>query len=139
MKWFRSNIKSGARLALLALFLQFALSFGHFHALAAPSANTPESASALPRATVVDAGGLAVDGQATQKQAPAGKHDSDQRGPDGCAICAVMAMAGTVLFSAPPILLLPEAIELLYRSTDAEFVHLGSAGNAFQPRAPPAS
>ena len=136
MKWFRSNIKSGAQLALLALFLQFALSFGHFHALAAPSANAPQSASALPRATVVGAGDLAA--LATQKQAP-GKHDSDQRGPDGCAICAVMAMAGTVLFSAPPILLLPEAIELLYRTTDAEFVHLRSAGNAFQPRAPPAS
>jgi hypothetical protein len=136
MKWFRSNIKSGARLALLALALQFALSFGHFHALAAPSVGT--SQSALSGATLVDAGDFAVDSQAAQKQAP-GKHDSDQRGPDGCAICAVMAMAGTVLFSAPPILLLPEAVELLYRTTDAEFVHLSSAGNAFQPRAPPAS
>ncbi len=136
MKWFRSNIKGGARLALLSLFLQFALSFGHFHALAAPSANAPQSA--LPRASVVDAGELAVDSQATQKQVP-GKHDSDQRGPDGCAICAVMAMAGTVLFSSPPLLLLPEAIELLLRTTDAEFIHLKSAGNAFQPRAPPAS
>ncbi len=39
MKWFRSNIKHGSRLALLALALQFALSFGHFHsaALAAPA------------------------------------------------------------------------------------------------------
>ena len=50
-----------------------------------------------------------------------------------------MAMAGTVLFSSPPILLLPEAVEFLYRTTDAEFMHLKSAGNAFQPRAPPAS
>jgi hypothetical protein len=50
-----------------------------------------------------------------------------------------MAMASTVLFTAPPLLLLPEAIELLYRTTDAEFVHLKSAGAAFQPRAPPAS
>jgi len=133
MKWFRSNIKSGARLALLALFLQFALSFGHFHALAAPSVGTTQSA--LPHASLVDA----VDIQATQKQSPPGKHDGDQRGPDGCAICAVMAMAGTVLFSSPPILLLPEAVEFLYRTTDAEFIHLKSAGNAFQPRAPPAS
>jgi Protein of unknown function (DUF2946) len=136
MKWFRSNIKGGARLALLSLFLQFALSFGHFHALAAPSADAAQSA--LPRASVVDAGDLAVDSQAAQKQAPV-KHDSDHRGPDGCAICAVMAMAGTVLFTAPPLLLLPEAIEFLYRTTDAEFIHLKSAGNAFQPRAPPAS
>ena len=48
-------------------------------------------------------------------------------------------MASTLLSASPPILLLPEAIELLYRSTDAEFVHLKSAGSAFQPRAPPAS
>jgi hypothetical protein len=50
-----------------------------------------------------------------------------------------MAMASTVLFASPPILLLPEAIELLYRTTDAEFLHLKSAGTGFQPRAPPAS
>jgi hypothetical protein len=133
MKWFRSNIKGGARLALLSLFLQIALSFGHFHALAAP-ANAPQSASAMRRAAVVDAGDPAANSQAVPKQTP-----GDQRGPDGCAICAVMAMAGTVLFSSPPILQLPEAIELLYRTTDAEFIHLKSAGNAFQPRAPPAS
>ncbi|HEY7843621.1 MAG TPA: DUF2946 domain-containing protein [Bradyrhizobium sp.] len=136
MKWFRSNIKGGARLALLSVFLQFALSFGHFHALAAPSASPAQSA--LSRATPIDASNLAVDSQATQKQAP-GKHDNNQRGPDGCVICAVMAMAGTVLFSSPPILLLPEAVKFLYRTTDAEFIHLKSAGNAFQPRAPPAS
>jgi hypothetical protein len=140
MKWFRSNIRDGARLALLSLFLQFALSFGHFHALAAPSAPiTPHATqSALPRTAAVDSGDLAVEGQSRPKQAPA-KHDSDQHGPDGCAVCAVMAMAGTVLFASPPILLLPEAVEFLYRSTDAEFIHLKSAGVAFQPRAPPAS
>jgi len=133
MKWFRSNIKGGARLALLSLFLQLALSFGHFHALA-----TPAAATSTIQSTAIDAGDLSVESLAAQKQAPA-KQDNDQRGPDGCAICAVMAMASTVLFSAPPILLLPEAVELLYRSTDAEFIHLQSAGTAFQPRAPPAS
>ena len=134
MKWFRSKIKGGARLALFALFVQFALSFGHFHALAAPSAD-----ATLPHAAAVDAGRLPVDGQANKPQQAPGRHDGDRQAPDACAICAVMAMAGTVLFSAPPILLLPEAVELLYRTTDAEFVHLKSAGAAFQPRAPPAS
>jgi Protein of unknown function (DUF2946) len=140
MKWFRSNIKGGARLALLALFLQFALSFGHFHALAAPSVQITQhgTQAALPRVTAVDGGDLAVQSQAKPKQIP-GKQDSDQHGPDGCAICAVMAMASTVLFASPPILLLPEAVEFLYRTTDAEFIHLKSARTAFQPRAPPAS
>jgi hypothetical protein len=135
MKWFRSNIRSGARLALFALFVQFALSFGHFHALAAPAAP-----SALPSIaqTQVDAGDLAVESLIKPQQSPV-KQDGDQQLPDACAVCAVMAMASTVLSASPPILLLPEAIELLYRSTDAEFVHLKSAGSSFQPRAPPAS
>jgi hypothetical protein len=137
MKWFRSNIKSGARLALFALFVQLALSFGHFHVSAAPSsARMAQPAQA--DIALVEAGQPDVGGQATPQQAPA-KHDGDQRLPDACAICAVMAMASTVTFASPPILLLPEAIELLYRSTGAEFIHLKSAGTAFQPRAPPAS
>jgi Protein of unknown function (DUF2946) len=138
MKWFRSNIKCGARLALFALFVQFALSYGHFHALAATSASSPQSV--LTHSNVAGSGDhLAVQNEQTKpKQAPA-KQDNDQNGPDGCAICAVMAMAGTVLSASPPILLLPEAVEFLYRTTDAEFLHLKSAGTAFQPRAPPAS
>jgi DUF2946 family protein len=137
MKWFRSNIKRGARLALFAIFVQFALSFGHFHALAAPSPATVTS-SALPGAGEADAGKLATGKQTESRQAP-GKPSHDRKLPDTCAICAVMAMASTVVFASPPILRLPEAVDLLYRSTDAEFVHLKSAGVAFQPRAPPAS
>ena len=30
MKWFRKHLKHGSRLALFALAIQFALSFGHF-------------------------------------------------------------------------------------------------------------
>lgn len=136
MKWFRSNIRSGARLALFALFVQFALSFGHFHVQATPA--TALAHSAPPAAAVVDAGQFAPDSRATTQQAP-GKPHHDQQIPDACAICTVVAMANTVLFGAPPVLLLPEAVELLYRATDFEFIHLKSAGNAFQPRAPPAS
>jgi hypothetical protein len=47
MKWFRSNIKHGARLALFALALQFALSFGHFHGVAAQAAPALQSSPAL--------------------------------------------------------------------------------------------
>ena len=123
MKWFRSNIRTGARLALLALLVQFALSFGHIHGFA-PAASATQSV--LPA-------------DHTAKPLPAsGKHDSDQT-TDICAICAVMAMASTVLFSSPPILLLPDAVAILQGITDAEFAHLKSAGTAFQPRAPPAS
>ena len=139
MKWFRSNIKHGSRLALLALAVQFALSFGHFHGDAAQAAPTIQSGPALSNAS--DANGVpapaAVDESARQQPAP--NHDSDQPSHDPCAICAVIALANAALFATPPLLLLPQAIEFLYLATDAEFVHLDSARVAFQPRAPPAS
>ena len=117
MNWFRSNIKRGSRLALFALTIQFALAFGHFHGLVA------QAAPAI---------------QQTSQHAPSNQ-DSDQQPADPCAICAVMALANAVLFASPPVLLLPQAVEFLYRTTDAEFVHLDHASVAFQPRAPPAS
>ena len=70
---------------------------------------------------------------------PSSNHDSDQHPNDGCAICAVIAMANTVLFATPPVLQLPQAVELLYVTTEAGFSHLNSARVVFQPRAPPIS
>jgi hypothetical protein len=136
MKWFRSNIKHGARLALFALAVQFALSFGHFHGPAAHAA--PRIQSGLTQSdAAIGPNGVAADNQATRQQSPA-SHESDQPG-DICAICAVMALASAILFATPPLLLLPQAVEFLYVTTDAEFVHLKSTRIAFQPRAPPAS
>ena len=132
MKWFRSNIKHGSRLALLALAIQLALSFGHFHGLAAQAA--PAIQSGIRLVTVSD---TAV--QSAQRQQPASDHDSDRQSNDGCAICAVIAMANAVLFATPPLLELPQAVELTYLTTDAEFIHLNSVRVAFQPRAPPIS
>jgi hypothetical protein len=139
MKWFRSNIKHGSRLALFALALQFALSFGHFHRAAAQAA--PVIQSGLTLSDAVDANGLpapaAVDQSARPQPAP--NHDSDRSSNDPCATCTVIALAGSVLFATPPLLLLPQAVEFLYLATDAEFVHLNSVAVAFQPRAPPIS
>jgi hypothetical protein len=137
MKWFRSNIKHGARLALFALAVQLALSFGHFHWLAATQA-APSVQSGIAQTAGADVQHPAAAGKQATRQSPAG-HDNDQQTGDGCAICAVVAMASTVLFATPPLLLLPQAVEFLYLTTDAEFTHLKSAGAAFQPRAPPAS
>jgi hypothetical protein len=119
MNWFRSNIQHGSRLALVALAIQLALSFGHFHGITAQAAP-----------------GIS---QAAQPQQPASDHDSDRQPNDGCAICAVMAMANAVTFATPPLLLLPQAVEFSYLTTDTEFVHLNAVRVAFQPRAPPIS
>jgi hypothetical protein len=133
MKWFRSNIKHGSRLALFALAVQFVLSFGHFHggaAQAAPAVQSGLTASGLPAADAI--------GLSAQQPSPA-HHDSDQQPSDACAICAVIALANAALFATPPLLLLPQAVEFSYLTTDAAFVHLNSACIAFQPRAPPIS
>jgi hypothetical protein len=136
MKWFRKHIKTGSRLALFALAIQFALSFGHFHAQAAPTIQTGLSQANLASLGTIGAHDAA--NEAARKRQPSNP-DNDQHPTDGCAICAVIAMASTALFSAPPNLLLPGSVEILHRITDAEFGHLKSAGTAFQPRAPPAS
>ena len=139
MKWFRSNIRRGSRLALFALVVQFLLSFGHFHASAAQAASAIQFAQA-PFALSDTDGLLAAEavGQSARQQ-PAPNHDSDQHSSDACAICAVMGLANTVLFATPPLLLLPQEIEFLNRTTVAEFIHLNSADVPFQPRAPPTS
>ena len=138
MQWFRSNIKLGSRLALFALAIQFVLSFGHFHGSAAQAAPAIQSAAAQSESStsLLPAPDAVI--QSAQQQ-PASDHDSGQQPNDPCAICAVMALANTVLFATPPLLLLPQAVEFLYLTTDAEFVHLNSAAVAFQPRAPPIS
>jgi hypothetical protein len=127
MKWFRSNIKHGSRLALLALALQFALSFGHCHAAAQAAPAVQSSLSYV----------LTTAGEPTRQ--PASNPDSDQRPNHPCAICAVIALANAALFATPPLLLFPQAFEFLYLTTDAEFAHLNSAYPAFQSRAPPIS
>jgi hypothetical protein len=121
MKWVRSNIRCGSRLALLALAIQLAVSFGHFHAIAAQAAPVAQS------------------GLAQSAQASPAPRDSDQPASDACEICAVIALANTTLFATPPLLLLPHAIELSCLVSQARFVQTNSARAAFQPRAPPVS
>jgi hypothetical protein len=137
MNWVRKHLKLGSRLALFSLVVQFALSFGHFHALAAPSDSVvAPSASVSLRTALVNAVDLTA--EVGPQQGPT-KHDGDQRDHDGCAICAVIAIASAAFFSSPAVLLSPEAFELFYCSTDAEFIRLRSAHTSFQPRAPPVS
>jgi hypothetical protein len=139
MNWFRKHLRHGSRLALFALAIQFVMAFGHFHGLAAQAA--PAIQTGLTDADFARASGLAAQvaaDQVAQKQQPS-TPDTDQQPADKCAICAVMSLAGNVLFATPPLLELPQAVEFLYLTTDAEFVHLSSIHPAFRSRAPPAS
>jgi hypothetical protein len=146
MKWFRSNIRIGSRLALLALAIQFLLSFGHFHSGSARAASMDAKRSGLH-----DTIGFA----ATHQHASDGISQATVSGParlktsgghlpsgqptDDCAVCAVMALANAVVNAAPHYLLAPQAAAFRYSAADAEFIDLNSARVAFQPRAPPIS
>ena len=120
MNWFRKHVKTGSRLALFALAIQFALSFGHFHA---------EIARAAPAIQA---------GFADAAIQPPANHDSDRHGTD-CAICAVLSLANNFLFATPPHLELPQAAGLLHLASGTEFTHPGSPHPAFRSRAPPVS
>ena len=137
MNWLRKHVKLGARLALFALAAQFVLSFGHFH----PAKAAPAPQATLAQADLAITAGLAaMDGTAgsAQKQSPS-NHDNDQQPADPCSICAVISLANSVLFSTPPVLLLPQAVELFYLETETDFAHLNAAHPPFQSRAPPLS
>jgi hypothetical protein len=136
MNWFRKHVRTGARLALFALAIQFVLSFGHFHSFATQAA--PAIQTGLTQGELYHAAAVADAAGKSAQQQPSDS-DHDPHPADGCAICAVIALAANLLFATPPVLQLPQAVELLYLTTDAEFAHLKSAHHAFQSRAPPLS
>jgi hypothetical protein len=139
VKWFRSNIRHGSRLALLALAIQFGFSFGHFHDATQAAFAIQSGLSQFAAARAVEAATADATNRSAQRQQPAPTRDSDRQSNDGCPICIVIAMANAVLFATPPLLQLPQAAEFLYRATDSAFVHLQANHLAFQPRAPPIS
>jgi DUF2946 family protein len=137
VNWFRKHLKHGSRLALFALAIQFALSFGHFHGEIARAA--PAIQAALNDADgAIAATPAAPQGHSEAAQQQPSRPDTDRHGAD-CAICAVLSLANNFMFATPPLLELPRAVELLHLTTGAEFAHLGALHRAFQSRAPPLS
>jgi hypothetical protein len=135
MKWFRSNIRRGSQLALFALAIQFLLSFGHFHGSSAQATPADAKQSALHDA----AAGAATPALNAAPLKSSSDHAPDGRLTDDCAICAVLALADTMMVVTPPCLLAPHAAAFSHLIADAASVDLNSAGASFQPRAPPIS
>ncbi len=133
MKWFRRHIKTGSRLALFALAVQFVLSFGHFHRDAAQAAAAIQSQTALAQAQ-----GVVADTASQTQQQPSG-HDDGAPSNEPCAICAVMAMANQTLLATVALLPLPDTIEHSFLLTDAGFALPNAPWPAFHSRAPPVS
>jgi hypothetical protein len=138
MRWFRSNIKRVSHVALFALAIQFALSFGHFHGLPNQAASATQSDSAKSTFSVTDNLATQVAHNPSASR-PVPGHDPGEHPGDFCAICIVMAMANAALFATPPMALLPQAFDFSYTAITTEFVCVLPVRVAFQPRAPPVS
>jgi hypothetical protein len=121
MKWFRSNVKRLSHVALFALTIQLALSFGHFHSIGTDAASAAQVVRSL---------------SAPQ---PSSDQGSGEHPGDICAICVVMAMANAALFATPPVVLLPQAVAFAYLAPGVDVVRVNPVRAGFQPRAPPIS
>lgn len=137
MKWFRTNIRPGSRLALFAFAIQLVLSFGHFHEGHAQAA--PEDTQHVVRVAAMHAshGAWHADASRAVRSKTSSDHRPDRGLADDCSICAVLALADAMLSATPPHLPAPQAAEFSYLIANATSVDPKSAGVAFQPRAPP--
>jgi hypothetical protein len=120
MKWFRSNVRSGAWCALFALAAQLILSFGHVH---------------------VQGGGRTGPASLAALAAPAGSAPVTPSGPNGasdhCDICTLIQLASTASPSAAPSLPLPVVATSVAFVTDPDFDLAASQPRSFQARGPP--
>ena len=122
MRWFRSKLHLGSRLALFALAVQMMLSFGHVH----PQGVTPASTQS---ATMTGSGTLLSVG--TSGHDPDGSLDRD------CPICALIQLVAT---SAPPVapaLPLRASPGSIRLPASAELALASAQHFLFQARAPP--
>jgi hypothetical protein len=126
MHWFRSNIRSSARLALFALAVQMALSLGHVHFYAV----APASAKSAPLA-VADGSGAGL----LSTRTPI--HKSDGSIDPYCPICAFIHLLTTSAPLAAPALLLPPTLGLIGLQAPAELALAPRSQFLFQARAPP--
>jgi hypothetical protein len=118
MRWFRTHIGLGSRLALFALAVQLALSFAHVHA-------TDPGRAQVAAASATGAGDV-----------PTPKSD----GPvdPGCALCGLNQLGATATPSAAPALPTLVAPGHIRLAAADQFVLAASPRLLFQARAPPA-
>ena len=124
MGWFRDNIRQGSWMALIALAINFALAFGHVHAIGGPGSGSSQVALA----------------------APSTPDDGDRKGnhpADGvdylCPICIATAAMGNALATTPPALPVTFAEVSIDRGIEHEYAIPQPQCAAFQSRGPPIS
>jgi hypothetical protein len=123
MRWFRSKLHLGSRLALFALAVQLVLSFGHVHHRIAPT--TAKSAVTIGSGTVLLS-------ERAPNHHPDGSIDAD------CPTCALIQLVAASVPSMAPVLPLPANSGSARLQAPAEMAWSSSPHFLFQARAPPA-
>ena len=120
MRWFRSKMQFGSRLALVALALQIVLTFGHVHSFVPTAVDTALSSAVA-----------ASDGSNSRDPSGNGLADFD------CPLCALIDLAGSSTLSVAPDLPLPASVDFVTLRPRAELA--SATAPHFQPkaRAPP--
>jgi hypothetical protein len=120
MRWFRDNLRHGSWLALIALAINIALSFGHVHAIGGHRSEH----------------GLIV-ASTDSHQTPG--HSDDGKADDLCPICIAAASIGTALAPTPPALPVEFAEAAIDHAIERAVAIPPAPRAAFQSRGPPIS
>jgi hypothetical protein len=121
MRWVRSNKRFGAWLALAALALQLAVSFGHVHLDGAPPAAIVDAAAGAP-------------GSAPPPDQQPGDHAHDY-----CAICAAIHLAASAFVPPAPQVGAPFASRPIEHVDHVTIAFVSARRAPFQSRAPPSA
>jgi hypothetical protein len=123
MRWFRSKLYWGSRLALFALAVQMVLSFGHVHLHnLAPGSTQP---------AMTTGSGTVLASEPAPGGHPDGSLDAD------CPICALIQLVATSAPSVAPALPLPASFGSIRRQAPLELASAFLPHVLFQARAPP--
>jgi hypothetical protein len=118
MAWARRRLRFGSWLALAALAIQLALSFGHIHA--------EDFATTANQAT--------VDADQRGGNSEPDRHDF---GHHDCDICATIALFATLVIPSPPVLAVVTAQSVAPHVVAGTRREISATRRPFQARAPP--
>jgi len=124
MRWFRSKIWFGTRLALFALALQVVFTSGHVDGI------SDGLASDILSAVVKQFNAAAPDAQQRPEK-------SNLAGDDICPICVLIQLVNTSAPAVAPVLPVPGAFVVFRRETLEELQWVPSPHLSFQARGPP--
>jgi hypothetical protein len=125
MNWFRARIRPFAQLALFALAVQMAVSFGHMH----------RDDLGLPRLAAIQGGHFQF--HAAQAMVSPADRDQYPLSDDYCPICASIALLATGAPSLPPVMMAPPLVSRVWSSPTQLYFVATQTTFSFQARAPP--